>query len=137
MSEDISNAMMLVRERVDGDAVIGSLFVHGHKICDTMENRKKLVPTGYHQVILTRSPKFKRVLPLICSDTIKASRGIRLHAGNRPSDSAGCVLVGVIQGKLLTDSRHHEEWVVNLLQDYTIRPRHFIITSLLREAIPA
>lgn len=134
MSTDLSNVILLVRERVDGDAVIGSLFVHGHKICDTMENRKKLVPTGYHQVILTRSPKFKRVLPLICSDTIKASRGIRIHAGNRPSDSAGCVLVGVMKGKLLTDSRHHEEWVVNLLQDYTDRPCHFVIATITKEA---
>lgn len=137
MSAGMDNVMMLVRERVDGDAVIGSLFVHGHKICDTMENRKKLVPTGYHQVMLTRSPKFKRVLPLIFSDTIKPNRGIRIHAGNRPSDSAGCVLVGVMKGKLLTDSRRHEEQVVGLLQDYTIKPCHLVITSLLAGAIPA
>lgn len=134
MSGEMSNVMMLVRERVDGDAVIGSLFVHGQKICDTMENRKKLVPTGYHQVILTNSPKFKRVLPLICSDTIKSSRGIRIHAGNRPSDSAGCVLVGVLNGTLLTDSRRHEEQVVGLLQDYTARPCHFAITTITKEA---
>lgn len=134
MSGEMSNVMMLVRERVDGDAVIGSLFVHGHKICDTMENLKKLVPTGYHQVILTNSPKFKRVLPLIFSDTIKASMGIRIHAGNRPSDSAGCLLVGVMKGALLTDSRHHEEQVVGLLQDYTARPCHFAITTITKEA---
>lgn len=134
MSVDMSNVMMLVRERVDGDAVIGSLFVHGHKICDTMENRKKLVPVGYHHVILTNSQKFKRFLPLICSDTIKASRGIRIHAGNRQSDSAGCVLVGVLADKMLTDSRRHEEWVVNLLQDYTDKPCHFVISTITKEA---
>lgn len=134
MSVEMSNVMMLVRERVDGDAVIGSLFVHGHKICDTMENRKKLVPTGYHQAILTKSPRLKRVLPLIFSDTIKANRGIRIHSGNRPSDSAGCVLVGVMKGKLLTDSRRHEEQVVSLLQDYTIKPCHFVIATITKEA---
>ena len=134
MSADMNNVIMLVRERVDGDAVIGSLFVHGHKICDTMENLKKLVPTGYHQVMLTRSPRFKRVLPLIFSDTIKSSRGIRIHAGNRPSDSAGCVLVGVMKGKLLTDSRRHEEQVVGLLQDYTSKPCHFVIATITKEA---
>lgn len=134
----LTTALILVRERIDGDAVIGSLYDGGFWICNTMENLKTLVPTGNHHVYLSQSPKFNRVLPLIFSDTIKPSRGIRIHAGNRPSDSAGCVLVGVMKGTIFTMSREYERKIVELLYARELKnAQGFIITSLLPEAIPA
>ena len=88
--------LTLVRDIRAEEAVLGSLYLNGAFICHTLENADKAIPCGMYTVQNSKSPKFKRELPLIYnSTTVKASRGIRIHRGNTCKDSQGCVLVGM------------------------------------------
>ena len=88
--------LTLVRYTRTETAVLGSLYLNGAFICYTLENAAKAIPCGMYTVQNSKSPKFKRELPLIYnSTTVKASRGIRIHRGNTCKDSQGCVLVGM------------------------------------------
>ena len=68
--------------------------------CDTLEPslhptnhlHPKAIPAGRYDVAVTWSPKFKRRLPLLLNVPYRS--GIRIHAGNNPEDSSGCILVG-------------------------------------------
>ena len=68
--------------------------------CDTLEPslhptnhlHPKAIPAGRYAVTVTWSPKFKRWLPLLLKVPYRS--GIRIHAGNNPEDSSGCILVG-------------------------------------------
>lgn len=83
---------------------IGKMLVDGYKFCDTLEDRVRdlkkerkvygetAIPEGRYRVIMTFSPKFKRQMPLLCA--VPYFEAIRIHAGNRATDSAGCILVG-------------------------------------------
>ena len=97
--------------RKDG-YTIGRMSLNDEYFCDTLEDTdrglnstmsvdeiltKKIkaqtaIPTGKYDVILTFSPKFKRVLPLLLN--VKGYEFIRIHAGNLPSSTEGCLLVG-------------------------------------------
>lgn len=86
--------MILIRDSIVNDAVLGSLLIGGIKICDTLENKNKLIPCGGYKVSVSKSPKFGRDLALLSNDDVPATRGIRIHAGNSAKDSSACVLVG-------------------------------------------
>lgn len=107
--------MIIIRDSIEGDAVFGSLLVGGVKVCDTLENKKKLIPCGEYSLNVSKSPKFNRMLPLIYNDKVSMIRGIRMHAGNSAKDSAGCVLVGFGRnGDKLINSRNAESAVTGL-----------------------
>lgn len=93
--------------------VNGSRFSDGKKMCSALEDedrglsdtmslseiqKKKVnghtaIPTGIYKIKITWSPRFKKMMPLV-SD-VKGFSGIRLHAGNTPDDTEGCILFGV------------------------------------------
>ena len=85
----------LVRDIRTEKAILGRLYLNGHMVCYTLENAAKAVPCGMYSVKNSRSPKFKRELPLIYNGDVPASRGIRLHVGNTVASSSGCILVGM------------------------------------------
>lgn len=87
--------LTLVRDIRTEKAVLGRLYLNGQMVCYTLENASKAIPCGMYTVQNSKSPKFKRELPLIYNSTVKASRGIRIHVGNDAKDSAGCILVGM------------------------------------------
>ena len=121
--------LVLVRDAFTETAVLGRLFLGGTCICYTLENRSKAIPCGTYNIENSKSPKFKRELPLIYGYKVAASRGIRMHAGNTSKDSAGCVLVGMGRDTVagsLTESRLAETMVTMLCR--TIR--HLTITEL-------
>ena len=65
--------------------------------------------------------KFKRELPLIYNDTVKAFRGIRIHVGNSLKDTSGCVCVGMgrnAEKMTLTESQLAETMVVGLCRGF-------------------
>ena|SRR3990167_4627788 len=89
-------------------ATIGDLYLDGTKECFTCEDQiledkleqvenwkiqdKTAIPEGKYRVVLTQSKRFKRVLPEILK--VNGFVGVRIHGGNSPEDSSGCILVG-------------------------------------------
>ena len=87
--------LILVREKTIEKAVQGCLFINDTFICYTLENAAKAIPTGGYNIENSKSPKFKRELPLLYNKNVPAKRGIRIHVGNTVASSSGCILVGM------------------------------------------
>ena len=100
----------LIRETFTDKSTIGRLLIDGLFYGWTLEdtdrrleediNRKirgkTAIPTGRYRVIITWSPRFKRDLPLLVA--VPGFDGIRIHSGNTPNDTEGCILVGKTKG---------------------------------------
>lgn len=122
--------LVLIRERLNDEknGVFGSLLLNGHFICHTLENKAKIVPTGVYLIENSKSPKFKRELPLIFSAEVSAKRGIRIHRGNDAvKDSQGCILVGMDRSESkLIDSSNAETMVAMICRNC----KNLIITKM-------
>ena len=85
----------LKRQKPEGKAVRGKLYkVIRDKelfLCNTLENSEFIIPAGTYPLVVTESPKFKRLMPLVCQ--VPGRSGIRIHRGSRPEHSTGCILV--------------------------------------------
>ena len=112
----------------------GELYVNGVYFCKTLEdtnrdlnkngqfdnNEKKVygetcIPYGKYKVILSYSPKFKRELPEILK--VPNFQGIRIHRGNKISDTLGCVLCGEkVKNGYLSNSTPYEIKLVELFK---------------------
>lgn len=121
--------------RKDG-YTIGQMSLNNEYFCDTLEDtdrglkntmsvdeilskkRKGItaIPTGEYDVILTFSPKFKRVLPLLLN--VPGYQYIRVHHGNLPSSTDGCLLVGEnkIKGQIINSRATLERLMSVLLE---------------------
>lgn len=86
-----------------GGGIYGQMEIDGQLRFLTLENEAKAIPNGWYRVQVNRSPKFGRPLPQLLyvpdPDGIGGNasgmrEGIRIHRGNLPKDSAGCILVG-------------------------------------------
>ena len=107
--------MILIRDSIVNDAVLGSLYVGGIKVCETLENKAKLIPCGEYSLNVSKSPKFGRMLPLVYNEKVPMRRGIRMHVGNSVKDTEGCILVGFERnGDKLIHSRNAESVVTGL-----------------------
>jgi hypothetical protein len=75
------------------------------------------IPYGRYPVVVTLSPKFKRMLPFICN--VPDFVGIRIHALNWPEETDGCIGVGENKTKGgLINSRKAEEKLTSILLDF-------------------
>lgn len=107
---------------------IGRLYVNGERFCDTLEDcvrkigaggkgkikGKTAIPAGRYLITLTRSPRFKRVLPLL--HNVPYFEGVRIHAGNTAADTDGCILVGENKKVgMVLNSRATEESLMQVL----------------------
>lgn len=103
---------------------IGELYIEGEYYCDTLEDTvreekiagKTAIPYGKYEVIVNRSPRFKRDLPLLLD--VPNFEGIRIHRGNTDKDTSGCILVGEnkVVGKVI-NSTEKEEYITKLLKE--------------------
>lgn len=115
--------LTLVRYTRAETAVLGSLYLNGAFVCYTLENAAKAIPCGMYKVQNSKSPKFKRELPLLHNAQVPASRGIRIHVGNTAKDSQGCVLVGMTRevhllgGSKLNESKNAETMVTMICRN--------------------
>ncbi len=112
---------------------IGKLYIAGQYFCDTLEDPvrslidknsdgdfddagegkvagKTAIPAGTYKVIFTMSNRFKKIMPLLVD--VPGFAGVRMHSGNKPEDTEGCILTGknTLIGQI-TDSR---EWTAAL-----------------------
>ena len=80
--------LLLKRIAQKPNYTIGRLYIDGQYFCDTLEDAvrekkiagKTAIPEGTYEVIVNRSPKFKRDLPLLID--VPNFEGIRIHRGN-------------------------------------------------------
>ena len=111
---------VLVREKRTEKAILGRLFLGGAVIAYTLENASKAIPAGLYNVQNSKSPKFKRELPLLYNATVPAKRGIRIHSGNSWKDSIGCVLVGMSRNCVagtISESKNAETMITMLCRN--------------------
>ena len=114
--------LTLVRFTRTETAVLGSLYLNGAFVCYTLENAAKAIPAGMYNVQNSKSPKFKRELPLLYNAQVPAKRGIRIHVGNTVASSSGCILVGMGRGAedfSVTESRLAETMVTMICRNET------------------
>jgi hypothetical protein len=91
-------------------STIGELSINGIFFCFTLEDTDRYleqgnqkifgltaIPRGTYNVVLSFSNRFKKYLPEI--QNVPGFKGIRMHTGNKPEDTEGCILVGKIKTK--------------------------------------
>ena len=92
---------------------IGAMFINDMYFCDTLEDITRpegatkifgetAIPAGRYEVIMDYSKHFGKNMPHIMD--VAGFTGIRIHSGNKPGDTDGCILVGKY-------SRAHPEWI--------------------------
>ena len=121
----------LIRNAPKGNAITGRLVINGRWFCNTLERVGYQIPALCYPVRVTQSPKFKRLLPLVCGvPQTEAKRreargerqGIRFHRGNKPEHSTGCILVPADKEleftNLLKNAQENEEIILEVT-DFT------------------
>lgn len=114
--------LTLIRDVKGDEAILGKLYLNGALVCYTLENASKAIATGRYYVQNSKSPKFKRELPLISNSGVPSSRGIRFHRGNTAKDSRGCILVGMgrdVKNSFITESSRAETMITMLCRNVT------------------
>ena len=56
----------LIRNKAKGNAITGRLVIDGRWFCYTLERKGVEIPALCYHVGVTQSPKFKRLMPLVC-----------------------------------------------------------------------
>lgn len=82
------------------NSTIGEMTIDGKFECYTLEDIERdikiksetAIPKGTYKVIINKSNRFKRLLPLLLN--VKNFEGVRIHSGNSNHDTEGCILVG-------------------------------------------
>jgi len=128
-------ATLYLRRKLFSDkSTIGDLFLDGKFICHTLEDKTRRLKVygetaiwaGKYEVVLSFSNRFQKYLPLILN--VKKYRGIRIHKGNAPSDTLGCILVGDKLAKdLIYESRQAFERLMPLIEEQTKRQKLYIV----------
>ena len=57
------------------------------------KKKPRCIPSGLYKIVLEYSDRFKRVLPEL--KDVPGFTEIKLHAGNYPSDTKGCIIPGM------------------------------------------
>ena len=113
---------------------IGHLYINGTFFSDTLEDKNRdlnhdgkfdngevkvygqtCIPFGTYKIIIDYSPHFKRETAHLLN--VPSFDMIRMHAGNKPEDTLGCILVGSnkIKGQLV-NSRVAENKLTEIIK---------------------
>lgn len=131
--------LKLNRIFLGSSATIGELLVNDKYLCDTLEDRvrpegekvygKTAIPEGAYEMVLSYSPRFKKILPEILN--VPNFTGIRIHCGNSSANSSGCILVGTWDGEKedwVSDSKIAFNKLMSLLEEATNNKEKITIT---------
>lgn len=98
--------LFLKRKWFSPESSIGELSIEGLAFkCFTLEDPvregpkiygRTAIPAGTYQVIINKSGRFKRFMPLLLN--VPGFSGIRIHIGNTARETDGCILVGRTRG---------------------------------------
>lgn len=119
--------LLLQRIAQTPEYTIGRLYIDDKVFCNTLEDpvrdlpkeqkimHKTAIPEGTYKVVVNRSPRFKRDLPLLLD--VPYFEGIRIHRGNTAKDTSGCILVGINSKKgMVLESTKYEVELTNILK---------------------
>lgn len=104
--------LTLKRHTFTKDSTIGDLLIDGQYECKILEDTdrglrssdgldyilsKKIfaqtaIPYGRYEVVMSYSTRFKRQMPLLLK--VRGWDGVRIHWGNKPEDTEGCLITG-------------------------------------------
>lgn len=127
----------LIRENINGKAVRGTLYSVEHRfsrsagiykeyltpIAPTLENTDYLIPALIYKVQVTHSPKFGKLMPILCQ--VPNRTGIRIHRGTKPEHSKGCILIPnkdiceQLTNTLLQEQNHKEPTYLEIYEKQT------------------
>lgn len=108
-------------------STIGELSINGEFFCYTLEDKDRYletgtqkvfgetaIPRGTYNVVLSFSNRFQKYLPEL--QNVPQFAGIRMHTGNKPEDTEGCLLVGKIKAKdmILESAKTFKEFMAEL-----------------------
>lgn len=110
----------VVRQKLTPFSAIGSLSVDGEFLCYTLEDTvreipgvsvekwkvqdRTAIPRGTYTLTTSFSTRFKQNLPLLLG--VPGYTGVRIHSGNTPEHTEGCILVGMTKSTdFVGDSR--------------------------------
>jgi len=88
------------RETLKDDRTLGSLAINGVHFAWTLEDAVRpvkiqnhtAIPPGVYEVVVNYSNRFGRQLPMLLN--VPDFTFIRIHGGNGPENTEGCILVG-------------------------------------------
>ena len=103
----------LIRKYFTEYSTIGELFLDGKFISFILEDKDRgldsawtmeriknekihgrtAIPLGQYKIIWNHSERFGKDMPLLLN--VKGYAGVRIHAGNRPEDTLGCLIPGM------------------------------------------
>lgn len=109
--------LRLIRDTFTDKSTIGKLYVNGVEYCHTLEDKDRnlesggikkpgvtCIPRGTYEVIIDFSNRFRVMMPHILN--VPQFDGIRIHPGNKHTDTEGCILPGEGRAEdFVTDSR--------------------------------
>lgn len=122
MTKDMDRLLelKLKREESEDSFTLGAIKIDDQLFCYTVEDVERdlkdlngdgdfndkgegkvygetAIKKGRYRVIVTWSPKYKRLMPLLVN--VEGFEGIRIHSGNKAEDSHGCIIIGLTRTK--------------------------------------
>lgn len=128
--------LKLERKYRNNNYCIDKLYINGKYFSDVLEDPdrgltdsmsleeiKKIkikgntcIPYGTYNITITYSPRFKKNLPLL--NNVKGFDGIRIHSGNKPQDTEGCLLPGFnkVKGQVINSKVTADKLIAQIQQ---------------------
>jgi hypothetical protein len=87
--------LSLLRTSRENNCVFGEMSIDDEFTCYTLERPAVLIPAGTYPLTYYFSPHNNMTVPLL--HNVPGRTMIEIHAGNTPSDTEGCILVGRVK----------------------------------------
>lgn len=108
---------------------LSQMFINDKYFCDVIEDAIRdekiygitAIPRGTYKVIINKSVRFKKLMPLLLD--VPNYEGVRIHSGNSEKDSLGCLIVGqqgyIVGKRAVLNSRVTFDKLMKRLKDET------------------